>query len=158
MRTAVLPEEDPMSAPAAAFARSAQSNALPLLDDKQAGHLRRIRNLAAQLPDDWSGMMGRSSLQEDFGAYRFQIAYMSYALALGHVHRLPAAPAVFRQPFESLIDKMLSPDVWAYWHYVSTGNGPYNRSLGELPAQWNPVDTDNIMYSAYVQSMALLYH
>ncbi len=129
-----------------------------LLDDLQAGQLRRIVNLASQLPDDWSGMQGRSTLQEDFGSLRFQLAYMSYALALTHVHRLPAAPIVFRVAFDRLIGKMLSPDVWTYWHYVSTGNGPYNKSLGELPAQWNPVITDNIMYSAYVQSMALIYH
>jgi hypothetical protein len=143
---------------AASASRPDAARPLPLLDDYQAGHLRRIRNLAAQLPDDWSGMMGRSSLQEDFGALRFQLAYMSYALALAHVHRLPAAPAVFRKTFDRLIAKMLSPDVWTYWHYVSTGNGPLNKALGELPARWNPVDTDNIMYSAYVQSMALLYH
>lgn len=147
-----------MRATAASAGPSARSNELPLLDDKQAGHIRRIRSLAAQLPDDWSGMMGRTSLQEDFGALRFQLAYMAYALALAHVHRLPAAPAVFRKPFDQLLTKMLSPDVWTYWHYVSTGNGPLNKSLGELPAQWNPVETDNIMFSAYVQSMALLYH
>jgi len=127
-----------------------------LIDDKQAGHLRRIADLAARLPDDWSGMMGRTSLQEDFGALRFQLAYMSYALALTHVHRLPAAPAVFRRPFQRLVEKMLSPDVWAYWHYVGTGNGNYSKSLGVLPARWDPVASDNIMFSAYVQSMALL--
>lgn len=115
-------------------------------------------NLAAQLPDDWSGMMGRTSLQEDFGAYRFQLAYMAMALALAHVHRLPAAPGYFRRPFQRLIEKMRSPDVWTYWHYVSTGNGPLNKALGELPAEWNPVLKDNIMYSAYLQTMALLYH
>lgn len=128
------------------------------LDDVQAGHLRRIIDLSELLPEDWSGMMGRSTLQEDFDALRFQLAYMSYALALCHVHRLPAAPVVFRKPFERLIGKMLSQDVWTYWHYVSTGNGPMNRALGELPAKWNPVEVDNIMYSAYIQSMALLYH
>jgi hypothetical protein len=131
---------------------------VPMLDELQAGHLRHILNLAARLPDDWSGMQGRTTLQEDFGSLRFQLAYMSYALALTHVHRLPAAPAVFRKPFDALVQKMLSPDVWSYWHYVSTGNGPFNRALGELPPQWDPVATDNIMYSAYVQSMALLYH
>lgn len=128
------------------------------LSDEQAGHLRRISDLAERLPDDWSGMLNRSSLQEDFGALRFQLAYMSYALALTHMHRLPAAPVVFRDTFDRLIQKMLSPDVWTYWHYVSTGNGPLNKSLGELPADWNPVHNDNIMYSAYIQSMALLYH
>jgi hypothetical protein len=138
--------------------RDVQRATVPMLDDMQAGHLRHILNLAARLPDDWSGMQGKTTLQEDFGSLRFQLAYMSYALALTHVHRLPAAPAVFRQPFDALVQKMLSPDVWTYWHYVSTGNGPFNSSLGELPPQWDPVATDNIMYSAYVQSMALLYH
>ena len=147
-----------MAVPVAASKPWARTNDALLLDDKQVGHIRRIRNLAAQLPDDWSGMMGRSSLQEDFGALRFQLAYMAYALGLAHVHRLPAAPAVFRKPFDQLITKMLSPDVWTYWHYVSTGNGQLNKSLGELPPKWNPVETDNIMYSAYVQSMALMYH
>ncbi len=139
-------------------ARSAARVNAEALDDQQAGHLRRMLDLAERLPDDWSGMMGRSSLQEDFGALRFQLAYMAYALALTHVHRLPAAPAVFRAPFDRLIQKMLSHDVWTYWHYVSTGNGPFNKALGELPAEWNPVVKDNIMYSAYVQSTSLLYH
>lgn len=130
----------------------------PELDSLQAGALKRILDLADRLPDDWSGMLGRTTLQEDFGALRFQLAYMSYALALTHVHRLPAAPALFRAPFDRLIEKMLSPDVWLYWHYVSTGNGPFNAGIGELPAEWDPVVRDNIMYSAYVQSMTLLYH
>lgn len=134
------------------------ASAYPTLDPLQVGQMRRILNLASLLPDDWSGMMGRSSLQEDFGALRFQLAYMSYALALTHVHRLPAAPGLIRAPFERLIEKMLSPDVWTYWHYVSTANGAMNNFKGEQPAEWDPVVKDNIMYSAYLQSMALLYH
>src|SRR5450756_2520811 len=128
------------------------------LSPLQRGHVRRMLNLAAQLPDDWSGMMGKTTLQEDFGALRFQLAYMALALGLTHVHRLPAAPGYFRKPLQRLIEKMRSPDVWTYWHYVSTGNGPLNKAHGELPAEWNPVIKDNIMYSAYLQSMALLYH
>ncbi|HJP69823.1 MAG TPA: hypothetical protein VJ846_13070, partial [Sphingomicrobium sp.] len=131
---------------------------LPELDALQAGALKRMFDLSAQLPDDWSGMMGQTTLQEDFGSLRFQLAYMAYALALTHVHRMPAAPAMFRQPFDNLIQKILSPDCWLYWHYVSTGNGPFNAGQGELPSEWDPVVRDNIMYSAYVQSMALLYH
>ena len=138
--------------------RLAWARSLPELDDLQLGSLRRMLNLADQLPDDWSGMLGPTTMQEDFGALRFQLAYMAYAMALAHVHRLPAAPGLFKQPFEQLIDKMLSPDVWSYWHYVSTGNGPINRAQGELAPQWNPVGNDNIMYSAYIQSMALMYH
>ena len=133
-------------------------NRIPELDDKQVGALRRILNLSAQPPGDWSGMMASDNFGEDFGAFRFQIAYMSYALALAHVHRLPAAPGVFQKPFQKLIEKILSPDCWIYWSHVSTGNGPLNKSLGELPRRWDPVAEENIMYSAYVQSMSLIYH
>lgn len=131
---------------------------LPELDDHQTGALRRILNLSAQLPNDWSGMLASDNFGENFGALRFQLAYMSYALALAHVHRLPAARGVFQKPFDNLIQKILSPDCWVYWSHVSTGNGPINKALGELPREWNPVVRDNIMYSAYVQSMALMYH
>lgn len=129
------------------------------LDDLQTGAIRRITNLSRQLPGDWSGMMGRDIvLSEDFSALRFQLSYMGYALALAHVHRLPAAPAVFKQPFDNLITKMLHPDVWHYWSNASTGMGPHNKDLGPLPRAWDPVAKDNIMYSAYLQSLALMYH
>jgi hypothetical protein len=132
---------------------------LPELDDLQTGAIRRIINLSQQLPGDWSGMMGRDIvLSEDFSALRFQISYMAYALALAHVHRLPAAPAVFQRPFDDLIGKMLHPDVWHYWSNASTGMGPFNKDLGPLPRAWDPVAKDNIMYSAYLQSLALMYH
>ena len=55
-------------------------SSIPLMDDTQAGSLRRILNLAAQLPDDWSGMQGLTTLQEDFGALRFQLAFMSFCV------------------------------------------------------------------------------
>lgn len=65
---------------------------------------------------------------------------------------------LFKDPMDRLINKLLSVDCWLYWSYVSTGNGFFNKSLGELPQQWDPVAKDNIMYSAYVQSCALIYH
>ena len=58
---------------------------------------------------------GSGTGQDDFGGYRFQLAYMIYALALAHRHRLPAAPGLFRPTFERLIEKMLLPEVWLYW-------------------------------------------
>lgn len=127
------------------------------LDDDQLGHIRRFRQLARQLPNDWSGMQGRGTGQDDFGGYRFQLAYMTYALALTHLHRLPNAPGAVRPTLERLMAKMLLPEVWSYWHDVSTGGSIYNAQLGPLPGQWDPVLEDNIMYSAYVQSMALLH-
>lgn len=131
----------------------------PELDDLQTGAIRRIANLSRQLPGDWSGMMGREIvLSEEFSALRFQLSYMAYALALAHVHRLPAAPGVFKQPFDNIITQLLHPDVWHYWSNVSTGMGPSNKDLGPQPRAWDPVAKDNIMYSAYLQSVVLMYH
>jgi hypothetical protein len=103
-------------------------------------------------------MKGRATGQEDFGGYRFQLAYMAYALALAHVHRLPAAPGVFKPILERLIDKMLLPEVWMYWRDISRGGSIFNAHLADgYREEWDPVGRDNIMYSAYLQSMTLLY-
>ncbi|MZG15877.1 hypothetical protein GTY44_20705 [Streptomyces sp. SID5914] len=130
----------------------------PLLDRKQVGSLRHIGNLARQLRNDWSNMEGQTDLREDFGALRFQLAYASYALALAHVHRLPAAPGVFRSTFERLIEKMLLPDVWFEWRDTSKGGGLVNFDAPTSDGWVDPVVKDNIMYSAYLQSMSLLYN
>ena len=122
---------------------------LPLLDQLQLGHLRHIDNLSRQPPNDWSFMSGRAANQEDFGGYRFQLAYMAYALGLTYFHHLPAAPGVFRPTFQRLIEKMLHPAVWMYWRNVSRGGALFNAHLADqLTEQWNPVERDNIMYSA----------
>ncbi len=129
------------------------------LSDRQAGHLRHFANLSRQPVNDWSGMQGRGTGQDDFGGYRFQLAYMAYAIALAHRHRLPAAPGAFRPVFERLIAKMLLPEVWMYWARVSRGGSVFNMHRShDYQEDWNPVGRDNIMYSAYVQSMALLHH
>ena len=130
-----------------------------MLTDRQAGHLRHFANLSRQPPNDWSMMQGRGTGQDDFGGYRFQLAYMAYALALAHRHRLPAAPGVFKPIFERFMEKMLLPEVWMYWARVSRGGSVFNMHLSDkLEEEWDPVGRDNIMYSAYVQSMALLYN
>jgi hypothetical protein len=128
------------------------------LDALQRGHLRHFDNLSRLPTNDWSLMGGRSIGQDDFGAYRFQLAYMAYAVALTHVHRMPAAPGLFKPLFKRLFDKLLLPEVWLYWHDVSRGGSVFNRHLAEqYQEEWDPVRRDNIMYSAYVQSLALLY-
>lgn len=129
-----------------------------VLNREQLGHLRHWDNLSRQLPNDWSLMQGKGSGQDDFGGYRFQLAYMIYGLALTHRHRLPAAPGVFRPTIQRLIDKLLLPEVWLYWRDVSRGGAVFNAHLADrLHEEWNPVVRDNIMYSAYVQSGALLH-
>ncbi|HKS45838.1 MAG TPA: hypothetical protein VJT49_12150 [Amycolatopsis sp.] len=128
------------------------------LTTEQLGHLRHFDNLSRQLPNDWSLMQGKGTNQEDFGGYRFQLAYMVYALALTHRHRLPAAPGLFQPTIQRLNDKILHPEVWMYWRDVSRGGNVFNAHLTDsLSEQWDPVARDNIMYSAYVQSMALFH-
>ena len=130
-----------------------------VLSAEQLGHLRHFDNLSRQLRNDWSLMQGKGLGQEDFGSLRFQLAYMAYALALTHVHRLPNAPGVFKPIFERLIEKITMPEVWLYWRDVSRGGAWFNAHLSEnYHEEWNPVGRDNIMYSAYVQSMALMYN
>jgi hypothetical protein len=130
----------------------------PSLDEQQLGHLRHWDNLSRQLPHDWSLMQGKGLGEDDFGSLRFQLAYMIYGLALTHRHRLPAAPGVFRPMIQRLIDKLLLPDVWMYWRDVSRGGSVFNAHLVDsLGEEWDPVVRDNIMYSAYVQSCALLH-
>ena len=129
------------------------------LSREQLGHIRHIDNLSRQLPNDWSTMQPKAYGQFDFGSYRFQIAYMAYAMGLAHRHRLPNAPGVFKPAFERLIDKLLSPEVWLYWRDVSRGGAVFNAHLADgYHEEWNPVARDNIMYSAYVQSLATMYH
>ena len=128
------------------------------LDSKQLGSIRHIVNLANQPPNDWSHMMPYLPMQEDHGAYRYQLAYMAFALALGYRHRLPAAPAVFKDAFDKLIEKMVHPEVWLYWRDTSRGKGHNAVDAPELPSELDPVRRDNIMYSAYLQVMTLLYH
>ena len=128
------------------------------LDELQRGHLRHFDNLSRLPQNDWSQMGGRSIGQDDFGAYRFQLAYMAYAAALAHVHRMPAAPGLFKPLIRRLFDKLLLPEVWLYWRDVSRGGSVFNRHLSDkYQEEWDPVRRDNIMFSAYVQSVALLY-
>ena len=130
-----------------------------VLTAEQLGHIRHFDNLSRQLPNDWSLMQGKGIGQFDFGGIRFQVAYMAYALALAHVHRLPNAPGVFKPVVERLIEKILMPEAWLYWRDVSRGGAVFNAHLAEkYHEEWNPVARDNIMYSAYVQSMTLMYH
>ncbi|KAF5604193.1 SCO2-like protein [Fusarium pseudocircinatum] len=126
------------------------------MSKKQVASIRHIGNLARQLKGDWSNMMGRWDLNDGFGAYRFQLAYSFYALALAHFHRLPAASGLFKYTMEKMINKILSPDCWYYWRDASTGGGIARTPRTE---GWvDPVTKDNIMYSAYVQTMTLLYN
>ncbi len=134
------------------------SSALPGLDDAQVGHLRHIANLAARADGDWSLMGAADPGQEWLDAYRYQLAKMAYTLGLAHYHRLPAAPCVFRKPYDALMRKMLRRDVWGYWKETSQ-SGPFlDPGMTALREPWiDPIVRENIMYSGHLHAMAGMY-
>lgn len=136
----------------------AGAEALPILDQAQVGHLRHIANLARQLDGDWSHMGWIETGQEAPNAYRYQLAWMAYSLAVAHFHRLPGAPGAFKDTYANLMRKMLRYDVWSYWAHTSKSGPFFDADLTELREGWmDPVVKENIMYSGHVHAMAGLF-
>lgn len=130
---------------------------LPLLDDKQLGHIRHILNLADQFPGDWTHMGGPDSWHSGGSLFK-QLGGLYWPLALAHYHWLPAAPAVFREASVKLIDKMRRVDVWGYWRDMSASGPWYDATLSGPREGWiDPVVEENIMYSARLAAMAGLH-
>ena len=127
------------------------------MSEVQLGYLRHFDNVSRRQPNDWTFMNGRAPGQLDFGSYRFQLSYMAYAAALAHVHRAPAAPGAFKETIARLIRRLMEPEVWMYWRDASRAGGIGNPHLAGSEEQWDPVGRDNIMYSAYLQSLTLLF-
>lgn len=133
----------------------------PRLSDEELGHLRNFAALAAQPLDDWTGFEGRD--QKGMEAYRYQLAFMTYALALQQYHSVPAYRDVYKETIDRLIERMLQKPVWEFWEEVSQ----IEHSMGmmvaggkaekTLPMKRDPVGEKNIMYSGHVIHMATLY-
>ena len=73
-------------------------------------------------------MQGKRLGQDDFGGHRFQLAYMTHAMALAHTHRRPAAPGLFESLLEKAIAKMLHPEVCIYWKDTTRGGAVFNAT------------------------------
>ncbi|KEF59604.1 uncharacterized protein A1O9_04450 [Exophiala aquamarina CBS 119918] len=128
------------------------------LSREQAGHLRHFHNLASQKDGQWNYMGAEDPGQEDYEAYRYQIANMVYASSITHYHRLPALRGVFKPLIRRLIHKMLRRDVWGYWFNTSLGGKAIDPSLEKLREPWpDPVIRENIMYSGHLLLMTSLY-
>lgn len=134
------------------------SQHFPKVDRAQAGHIRHFHNLAT-LPDgEWRHMGSSDPGQENFEAYRYQLATMAYAAGLAHYHRLPALRSVFRTLSDQLIHKMLRRDVWGYWYLTSQSGTAVDPDLTALRTPWpDPVRRENIMYSGHLLLMASLH-
>lgn len=130
----------------------------PALSVEQIGHIRNVIRLSRQLPGDWSDMGPFDPTNEGDDAYRYQLAYMAYSLAVTQYHYLPAHRELLRDTFRQLITKMLRHDVWAYWELTSRGSKVMNPDLTELVEGWvDPVSSKNVMYSGHLLMMVSLY-
>lgn len=130
----------------------------PMLDDKTLGHLRHIVNLSRQMPNDWSDMGPYDPSQEGDDAYRYQLAYMSYAVSLAQYHHTPAYRELWRDTMARLIGKMMRWEVWGYWELTSRGSKVLDPDLNGLREGWiDPVIRQNVMYSGHLLMMVGLY-
>ena len=147
------------TAQGATGAQPVKASDYPALSDKEIGYLRWIVKLAQQLPGDWSYMGGREEGQETMESYRYQLAFMTYALALAQYHKTPAYRELYQKSMDSLIKKMTRQDVWAFWAESSKGGKKLNPDLKERGPGWvDPVVDKNIMYSGHLIHMVELYH
>src|SRR4051794_26219760 len=96
---------------------------LPILGEKETGHLRHIRNVLSLEDGVWGPIENNDYTQlGEFTAYYYQLSGMAHALAQAYHHHLTAAPGVFRADMDRVVHKMLHPDVWSYWFSVSQGS------------------------------------
>lgn len=134
--------------------------ALPMLNDKQAGHLRHLRNISDQLPGEWRHMRGAiDHMGGGPGPMLYKvIPHSHFAMMLGFYNRLPAAPGLFRATSHRLIRQMLDKEVWGYWRLMSTSGKHYDPDLVKERDPWtDPVVKENIMYSGRLAMMLGLH-
>lgn len=82
----------------------------PKLNDKQAGHLRHFHNLVSQPDGEWYHFGSSDPHSEFDDAARYQLATMTYAMAVAHFHRLPVLKGPFKALMRRTIHKMLRRD------------------------------------------------
>lgn len=137
---------------------SSSAQPIPTLDAKQWGHIRHIIRLSRQAPGDWSDMGPFDPTNEGDDAYRYQLAYMAYTIAVVQQQYLPAYRELFKDTFQRLIEKMMRHDVWGYWELTSKGSKVMDPDLEVLVEGWvDPVVGKNVMYSGHLLMMVGLY-
>lgn len=117
------------------------------LDEEQLRWQRHGLDLALQPVDSFDGFVTRS--QVDDSAYRYQFAFLQYALALSQRVNTPAFDGYISQAQRNLIEKMCDRRVWSYWRHENL--------WGNLDANPDPVRRDNVMYSGYWSLMLETY-
>ena len=79
----------------------------PSLSEKELGHVQWLVKLALQPPGDWSNMGGLEEGQEGLEGYRYQLGYMTYALALAQYHKTPAYRELYQRVYAGIYRRLL---------------------------------------------------
>jgi hypothetical protein len=146
------------------------------LTARDAAHLRYLAHLAAQTPGNWREFYQTPNEGMNFGL-RFQLAFSGYAL-YALARRTPAYRAPYAAALHGLIEKMLHPDVWAYWFrgavrrlpVIEAKKEPVKPSVVQKSVELahnklglsgevspDPCAQGNIQYSAHLASLLAFY-
>lgn len=127
------------------------------LSDKEMGHIRYLVDVALQPPGDWDHMGTIAQDQQGDEAYRYQLAFSSYTLAIAQHQKTPAYRELYAQVIDTLIQKMLRREVWSYWFEKSRIKDSFDYTQGEVTPWRDPVKNKNIMYSGHLLQMVGVY-
>ncbi|MBX7435118.1 hypothetical protein JDV09_23900 [Mycobacterium sp. Y57] len=105
--------------------------------------LRGLFDLSLQPLDQFDGFDRRD--QVGTAAYRYQLNFIGYALALSQLTRTPAFTGYLAAAQRNLIVKMCDKRVWGYWARESR--------IGYLRHETDPIRHANVMYSGYLGVM-----
>jgi hypothetical protein len=110
------------------------------IDSRQLQQMRLLLDRALQPVDRFDGFEWIDQFQT--AAVRYQINFVSYALAMaGHVH-LPAFAGYLLTAQRNLAEKLLDHRIWRYWQRENL--------WGNLSADPDPIPRDNIMLSGFL--------
>jgi hypothetical protein len=100
---------------------------------------RLLFDRALQPVRDFGGFEWRDQFQT--AAIRYQVNFLSYALATTRARYAPAADAYFEEAQAKLLHKIGDHRLWRYWQL--------ENAWGRLRLDADPVPDENIMYSGF---------
>lgn len=109
------------------------------LSHDNSKRLRLLLDRALQPVEKFNGFERRDQFQT--AALRYQVNFMSYALAFAQVRHAPAASAYFADAQDRLLTKIGDRRLWTYWGL--------ENAWGNLRIGRDPVARQNIMYSGF---------
>lgn len=115
--------------------------------DEDLAYLRWALDLALQPLDEFAGFTRMEQIGSS--AYRYQLNFVCYALAMSQFTRTPAFTGYLAEAQRNCIMKMCDKRVWGYW--------AWENLLGN--ARWNPdpIAYQNVMYTGFFGVMLGMY-